>query len=116
MDFQNEIKKYYRVEGNYILRDSHRVYKIDFIDSDGFSDCDKFYIVRSVRDGKYKKVSKSNIIDFTVISFLSDIDDNSFSYVINKALPDSLKNYKSIMIEDHISDFIDFRKGVIKDE
>lgn len=109
MNLQNEIKKYFRTDGNYILRDSYRVYKIDFIDSDGAYD-DKFYIVRTIKDGKYKKVAKNNVVDFTVISFLNN-NDNNFTYVINKALPDNVKTYKSIMIEEHINDFINFKEG-----
>ena len=62
MNLKNEIEKYFRIDGTYILRDFNRVFKIDFIDTDGDIDS-KYYIIRFAKNGKYKKVTKENIIE-----------------------------------------------------
>ena len=53
MNLKNEIEKYFRIDGTYILRDFNRVFKIDFIDTDGDIDS-KYYIIRFAKNGKYK--------------------------------------------------------------
>ncbi len=101
MNLKNEIEKYFRIDGTYILRDFNRVFKIDFIDTDGDIDS-KYYIIRFAKNGKYKKVTKENIIDFTVLNFNNN---GEYTYTIYSALPSDVKLFKTISFDEHIDDF-----------
>lgn len=59
-----KIAENFRKDGVFILRDSYRTFKIDFIDSS----TDKYYVLRNIKDGSYKRIDRNNVVDFTILN------------------------------------------------